>query len=85
MSGKSNGSVTRQVVLTTAVTPDDDTDLPRGETRAVYVGTEGDLAVVYRNGAEDVLPNMAPGMLHQFQVVRIKATGTTATGIRAGY
>ena len=85
MSGKSNGSVTRQVVLTTAVTPDDDTDLPRGETRAVYVGTEGDLAVVYRCGAEDVLPNLAPGMFHPLQVVRIKSTGTTATGARAGY
>ena len=85
MSGKSNGSFVRQVALTVPVTPSDSADLPRGVTRAVYVGTSGDLAVVYASGVEDTLSNLAEGTLHSFQVARIKATGTTATGIKAAY
>lgn len=85
MSGKTNSSYTRQVAMTVAVTPDDGTDLARGVTRAVYVGGEGNLAVVYAGGAEDVLTGLAAGIFHPLSVARIKATGTTATGIKAGY
>ena len=85
MGGKTNNSYTRQVAQTVPVTPDDDADLPRGVTRAVYVGGEGDLAVVYGSGVEDVLVGLASGLFHPLSVARVKSTGTTATAIRAGY
>jgi hypothetical protein len=84
MSGKSNGTFTRQIAFTKAVAPSDSADLPGGVTRGLLVGADGDVAVVYANGLEDTL-FLAAGIVHPIQVVRIKSTGTTATDIKAGY
>jgi hypothetical protein len=84
MSGKSNGTFSRQVAYTEAVTPADGTDLPGGVTRAIMVGADGDVAVVYANGTSDTLYLLA-GVVHPIQVARIKSTGTTATDVKAGY
>ena len=61
-----------------AVTPNDDTDLD-AVTRSVYVGGEGDLSVIMYSGAEVVFPGAVGNV--PICVRRIKATGTTATGI----
>lgn len=84
MSGKTNGTFARQIAYTEAVTPADGTDLPGGVTRAIMVGADGSLAVNYANGMSDTIYLIA-GVVHPIQVARIKATGTDATGIKAGY
>lgn len=84
MAGKTNGSFSRQIAYTIAVTPSDDTDLGLGPTRAVMVGADGDVAVNYPNGMSDTLYLIA-GVVHPIQVSRIKSTGTTATSIKAAY
>jgi hypothetical protein len=85
MSGKTNGSFSRQIAYTVPVTPSDDTDLALGATRAIILGADGDVAVVYPNGMTDTLVGLLGGVVHPIQVLRIKATGTTATSIKAGY
>jgi len=84
MSGKTNGSYSRQIAYTEAVTPADGTDLTGGTSRAVMVTEDGNVAVVYANGVEDTLFLLA-GVVHPISVTRVKSTGTTATGIKAGY
>lgn len=84
MSGKTNGSFSRQIAFTVSVSPSDTVDLVNGATRAVMVGEDGDLAVTYANGVEDTIYLLA-GVVHPISVARIKATGTTATGIKAAY
>lgn len=81
----SNGTFTRQITHTRPVTPDDNNDLPHGPPRAILVGGEGVVSFTYLNGVEDEVV-LAAGMLHPISAVRrVKATGTTATGIKAGY
>jgi len=81
---KSNGSYARQIAFTVAVTPDDDNDLADGLTRALLVGTDGNVAVTYANGKTDTLFLLA-GIVHPIQVVRVRASETAATLIKAGY
>jgi hypothetical protein len=81
---KSNGSITRQVIHTRAVTPSDTVDLPGGITRAIMVGTDGSVAVNYADGTTDTLYLLA-GLVHPIQVARVFSTGTDATLIKACY
>lgn len=60
-----------------AVTPADGTDLPE-VTRAIYVGTSGDVAAVLASGAELIFTGVAGGTVLPVRLRRIKATGTTA-------
>lgn len=84
MAGKTNGSFARQVAYTIPVTPSDSVDLALGVTRAIMVGGDGDVSVVYANGMTDTIFLLA-GVVHPVQVARVNATGTTATGIKAAY
>jgi len=61
-----------------AVTASDSVDLPR-ETRAVYVGSSGDLSVVLVDGSTVILAGLLAGSLVPVRATRVKATGTTAT------
>lgn len=63
-----------------AVTPNDSTDLLQ-TTRALFVGTTGNLALVLASGAALSFANVASGTVLPLRVRRIKATGTTATDI----
>ena len=63
-----------------AVTPNDGADL-REVTRALYVGTGGNLAIVFAAGSEASLLNVQSGTVLPVRCRRIKATGTTATGL----
>lgn len=61
-----------------AITPSDAADLST-ETRGLWVGGSGDLAVVLAAGDEVVLAGAVGGSVLPLRVKRVKATGTTAT------
>lgn len=63
------------------VVPDDAADLPTA-SRAIYVGTGGDVSVTLVGGGQVVLRNVPPGFL-PLRVARVHATGTTAADILA--
>jgi hypothetical protein len=62
------------------IVPDDAADLPH-VTRALYVGTGGDVALRMAGGAEVILRGVAGGSLIPLRVDRVRATGTTAAGL----
>jgi hypothetical protein len=49
------------------------------------VGNGGDIAVTMRGGDEVTFANVADGVILPIRVLRVKATGTTATDILAIY
>ncbi len=49
-------------------------------TRALIIGTAGALAVTFVDGTDCIIPNAPAGLL-PIQVMKVKATGTTASGI----
>ena len=63
-----------------AITPDD-TGFLRVPTRALFVGTGGNLKLQSLEGGEVVLKNVPSGCTLDVQVAAIRATGTTATDI----
>ncbi|MFD2739610.1 hypothetical protein ACFSUD_08525 [Sulfitobacter aestuarii] len=63
-----------------AITPDDAIDVA-SVTRAIILGTGGDVALRLRDGDELTLLNLAPGVIYPLRVSRVLASGTTATGI----
>ena len=52
--------------------------------RGLLVDSAGDVKVIYENGQEDTV-YLAAGLWHGMEVKRVYSTGTTATGIHAGY
>lgn len=68
-----------------AITPDNSTDLAT-TTRGLYVGAAGDVAVILADDSAAVtFTALAAGIVHPLAVKRVKATGTTATGIVGVY
>jgi hypothetical protein len=65
-----------------AVTPSNSTDLSI-LTRALYVGTGGDLTVTMAEGGDLTFVGVAGGSMLALRVSRVKATGTTADDIIA--
>ena len=63
-----------------AVTPNDGSDLAE-VTRALYVGTGGNLAVVLAAGSDVTLLNVQSGTVLPIRCRRVKVTGTTASGL----
>lgn len=68
-----------------SITTDDATDLAIRPTDGVYVGTAGNLEIDDEAGNTVIIPNLAAGMVHSINAVRIRATNTTAGGIFAVY
>ena len=64
-----------------SVVPSDSTDLTI-TSRAIYVGTSGDLRVTTASGSVVTFSNVPEGIL-PMRVSRVHASGTTATGIVA--
>ena len=75
-------SLTSPARRAVAVTPADDTPLVQ-VTRAIYVGTTGDLAVEMADGDDVVFAAVPGGTLLPVRVARILATGTSAGAILA--
>ncbi len=76
----SDTSRTTSATRAVAVTPSDSTDLEY-TTRGLYIGVAGNLSVVMAGGDTVIIPVQAG--LHPLSVSRVRATGTTATGIVA--
>lgn len=51
--------------------------------RGLMVSTPGDVAVIFVDGGELVLPGLVPGQQYIGRIRRILSAGTTATGIKA--
>lgn len=64
-----------------AVTPHDDNELSQ-VTRALYVGTTGDVAVTMKGGGNVTYPNVPVGWM-PIRVTKVLSTGTTASDIVA--
>ena len=63
------------------VTPDDVADLP-AVTKAIYVGTAGDLTLRMTNNATDVtFRNIPAGFILDVRAIAVRATGTSASDI----
>lgn len=65
-------------------TPDDEADLALGLTRGLYVGRGGVVAVVDSSGAVSRIVS-GDAQYHPIQIVRILASGTTASALVALY
>jgi hypothetical protein len=65
------------------VTPSDTDYLPA--TKAIFVSVSGDLAVEMLDGTEVTFTGISASVFHPISVSRVLSTGTTATGIIAGY
>lgn len=74
------GGITAPASHGATLVPSDSTMLTRS-TRAIFVGTAGDLAVRLVSGDEVVLTNAIAGMVYPLRVTHVLATGTTASGL----
>lgn len=63
------------------IAPNDSSDLSE-MTRALMVTTSGDVSVRLKNGSALILTGLSSGVIYPFRVMRVLATGTTATGIK---
>jgi hypothetical protein len=63
-----------------SISPSDTVDLAE-TTRALYVGTGGNIAATLRSGADITLANVPTGSVLPIRFQRIKATNTTATNL----
>ena len=74
---------TEPLVGSFTVAASDTVDLPR-ITRQIYAAGAGNVSVIWADGSETVEP-VAAGDRLDWRLKRIKATGTTATGLRGYY
>lgn len=63
-----------------AIVPNDSSDLAE-VTRAIYVGGAGDIKVTANGGGTATFVGVAAGTILPVRVVRVFATGTTATNL----
>jgi hypothetical protein len=68
-----------------AVTASDTTDLPDGPCRAIYIGGTGNVSLITGGGSLVTFSSLNSGYVLPLEVVRVRATGTTATNIIALY
>lgn len=66
------------------ITPSDSANLPHVTREIRVTGTDGDVAVVWANGAETIEPVLT-GETLRWRIRRVKASGTTASGLRGYY
>lgn len=64
------------------IVPNDGANLPDGQCRYIYVGVTGNITLDTPNQAAVLFPNVPVGIL-QVAALRVRATGTTATGLVA--
>lgn len=63
------------------IAPSDTADIPGLNLRGIMVGAEGAIKATFAGGGTVTITGLTPGQIYPFQVTRILATGTTATGI----
>ena len=77
---KHSRSLTAPPEEAAAIAPDDAADLAFA-TRALYVGTGGDVRLRMLGGGEVALTNLASGSLIPIRAIKVFATGTNANGL----
>jgi hypothetical protein len=83
---KAGAHATGPAIGARAVTPNDGADLPFSPARRLYVGTGGNVSVVYEPGSTAVTyVNVPSGFVFGGFITRVNSTGTTATNIIAEY
>lgn len=75
---------TEPVAAGFAVTPSNTVDFP-SMTRGIYIGTVGNVAVVWEDGSVSTLVAPTLGVIHPIRARRINSTGTTAGSILGMY
>ncbi|MGD8753654.1 MAG: hypothetical protein PVG14_19655 [Anaerolineales bacterium] len=70
------------IIYSDTITPHDSNDI--NPCRGLLVDVAGDVKCTYQNGQVDTL-YLAAGVWHPMLVKRVWSTGTTASGIHAGY
>ena len=80
--GVSANGINGPIISAFAITPDDASDLPQ-PTRAIYVGTSGNLKVLMVGDATPVTFLSVPVGLWPWRVKRVYLTGTTAGSLIA--
>ncbi|RAH96532.1 hypothetical protein DLJ53_31975 [Acuticoccus sediminis] len=73
-------SVTAPAVDAFPITPNDTTDLTQA-VRAIYVGNGGDVNLITASGSTVTFPAVGGSMVLPVATTRVRATGTTASGI----
>lgn len=68
-----------------AVTPSDTVDLPDGPSRALYIGGSGNVSLITGGGTVITFNGLNSGYVLPLEVVRVRATGTTASNLIAIY
>lgn len=75
-----NRSLTAPATDAFAIAPNDGADFAR-PARAIYVGSGGDLALVTMAGSQVLFSSLNAGTILPVSATRVRATGTTATGL----
>lgn len=75
-------SITGPISNGAAVTPNDSTDLATS-SRAIWIGTGGDVSLITVDGTTLLLKNVPAGTMLPIRAARIRSTSTTATDIVA--
>jgi len=63
------------------VTPDDTTNDPAGPFAGFHTGSGGTIVVRTVKGTVRALPSLPAGIIFPLAIMRVNATGTTATGV----
>ena len=75
-----SSSLTSPAVGAAAITPSDSVVLP-ATTRALYVGTAGNLRAQMVSGEVVTFTNLVAGSFYPLRLSQVMATGTTASGL----
>lgn len=68
-----------------AITPSDTVNFTKGVSRAIWVGTGGNIVGVTASGTTTTLTNVPSGFMLTGQYTRINSTNTTASNLVALY
>lgn len=82
MAAVDRGNYVETSALYEAVTPSDTVELTN-VSRAIYVGTGGNVVAIRQDGVSVTIPSVPSGTILPIRAKRIASTGTTATGIVA--
>lgn len=63
-----------------AITPHDSTDFVR-TTRGIYVGTTGNIVVVFPDATTATFSNVPAGAILPVRAIRVNSTNTTASNL----
>ncbi len=75
------GSLIAPATGAEAVSKSDTVNLPLGVSRALYVGTGGDISVIMDGGQTVTFANVPDGTILPIRVSRVRSTGTDASDI----